>query len=142
MSGIDRDERAQALKAIYDGLKMALDGAHAYQLACLRLNDQANDQGDAARIVTTPAQIERPLTLDELAARLGRNKRTIQQWVSDYGLPELRAHSNADPLFDWPEVLEWMKRHRKINRVEHRGNGRIAPAPSSGTRPQATQRRG
>src|SRR5881628_3876749 len=105
LSQPEPDDRAQALKTMYDGLRMALDGAYQYQLACIRLDDQAERE--------TPAQGEWPLTLDELATRLRRNKRTIQEWVSDYGLPELRAHPTADPLFDWREVLEWMKRHRK-----------------------------
>src|SRR5215468_8258659 len=61
--------------------------------------DQANagDQANATRVL---AQSEKPLTLDELAARLGKTKRTIQEWVSDHGLPDLRAHPAADPLFD------------------------------------------
>jgi hypothetical protein len=88
-----------------------------------------NDQAEASAIAARPAQNEKPLTLDELAARLGKNKRTIQEWEKKFGLPSLRAHSKADPLFDWREVLEWMRRHRKNNRVERGGNGKIPSAP-------------
>jgi hypothetical protein len=88
-----------------------------------------------------PAQGEKLLTLSELAARMGRDPRTIQEWEKDFGLPSLRAHSTADPLFDWREVLEWMRRHRKINHTEGRGNGKLASQAPIGTRPQATQRR-
>jgi len=112
---------------------------HIITAACLLLEDHQANEG-----AETSAQSEKPLTLEELAARLGRNKRTIQEWVSNHGLPDLRAHSNADPIFDWREVIEWMKRHRdhKINCLDGRRDNRIiSQAPSNGTPPQATQRR-
>jgi hypothetical protein len=127
--GILHDKQLSAkLDALFD---VGRDFAQAWLSHWLET--RAGDQAETS----APAQSEKPLTLDELSARLGRTKRTIREWMSDYGLPSLRAHSKADPLFDWREVLEWMKRHRKINHTEGRGNGKLASQAPIGTRPQA-----
>ncbi|HKQ90193.1 MAG TPA: helix-turn-helix domain-containing protein [Blastocatellia bacterium] len=113
----DRDERAQALKTIYDGLRMALDGAYAYQLSCLRLDDQANDQGEAsARIVKEIALAPMPndkreLTVKELADIWGVSDRSVYKWKDEQGLP-FKKHGRL-LRFDWIEADQWAKRHRE-----------------------------
>jgi hypothetical protein len=105
---------------------------HVIKAACLFLEDHQAEAG--AVEVSTPAQGDKSvLTLAELATRLGRDPKTISKWVDDFGLPELRADADkSEPLYYWPEVLEWMHRHQK--------NGKMSSAPSNGTRPQAKLR--
>ncbi|GEM_PF-2365099 len=137
MSGIDRNKRAcEAIDRIADGFKT---------LACIWLEAQAEAQAveTGSRIVTeiAPAQQgARLMTIKDLADYLQVTPRTIRGWINNQGLPT--RYAGDDPRFDLAEVSEWTKRHQKNNRVTMAGNGRIAPAPSSGTRPQATQRRG
>ncbi|MGH9852504.1 MAG: hypothetical protein ACREBD_21930, partial [Blastocatellia bacterium] len=59
----DRYERtSDAIDRITDGVKI---------LWCIWREARANDQAETGARIVTPAQSERPLTLDELAARLG-----------------------------------------------------------------------
>jgi hypothetical protein len=122
-----------ALQRGAEHLKAAIDcGVTA---ACLWLEDHQAETRAGAVERETPAQSDKSvLTLAELSARLGRDPKTISKWVEDFGLPELRADvDKSEPLYYWPEVLEWMHRHQ-------RNNGKIGPSLSNGTRPQAKLR--
>ena len=91
---------------------------------------------------TVPAPSDKSvLTLSELAALLGKTTKTITRWVEDFGMPELRADADkSEPLYYWPEVHAWLRRHQQTDYIERSGNGRMRPAPSNGTRPQAKLR--
>jgi hypothetical protein len=96
-----------------------------------------DDQGETSARIEREAgpapDVKNVMTLSELAALLRRDPKTIKKWVEDFGLPELRADADkSEPLYYWPEVVEWMHRHQK--------NGKMSPAPSNGTRPQAKLR--
>lgn len=142
MSGIDRDKRAQAIDCKIDAFFDAgRDLAKALATTWLAsLDDQANEPSSRIVAAIAPTSSERLMTINDLANYLQVTPRAIRGWINKQGLPV--RYAGDDPRFDLAEVGEWMKRHRKINRVEHRGNGKLAPAPSNGTRPQATQRRG
>jgi excisionase family DNA binding protein len=119
----DRDERAAALKTIYDGLKMALDGAYAYQLASLRI-EQTRDQADAAAPITGPTQHRKKLwTVAEIAEYLRVEPRTVYVWVREKGMPARKA---GDELrFDPDEVDRWTIRDRETEKTIEKARVRV-----------------
>jgi excisionase family DNA binding protein len=109
----DRDKQMQALKNVYDGLRMVLDGA--YSLACLRIAE-ANDQAVETSIVKeiAPAQMlsdKKELTALELAEHWDVSDRSIYQWKTTHGLPFKKVGRLL--RFDLAEAEAWAKRHRE-----------------------------
>src|SRR5262245_16041099 len=101
------DDRAQALKAIYDGLRMALDGAYQYQLASLALEqDQAVPPIEKTTRATGPIPIDRrELTVKDLAGLWQVSTRSIYQWKDTQGLPYKKRGRLL--RFDWIEASRW-----------------------------------
>jgi excisionase family DNA binding protein len=129
------DDRAQALKTIYDGLRMALDGAYQYQLACIRLDDRAG----AVEVVKEIAQAssDEPLmTVEDLAVYLQIKPQTIRDWVKKGRIPyvpverEIRfRRSEIDKRFEpSPKQDNSVESSRSFLRPQNQGaksNGRV-----------------
>jgi excisionase family DNA binding protein len=112
---IPHDEKERdALRTIYDGLKMALDGAYTW--ACLR-KSQANNQGETSRPATetrpVPIPIDkRELSVKELAALWGVSERSIYQWKTTGGLPFKKRGRLL--RFDPIKVDQWEKGRQEL----------------------------
>jgi hypothetical protein len=117
------DQRRDALKTIYEGLKMALDGA--FNWACLRLEEaQARDQ--AAPPIGTPAQNESNnlLTTKQLPDQVNYSVRTIRQWKKE-GLPSIG--NGRGTRFERDKAVKWIDEHYRKNNCNGRGGAsRIA----------------
>lgn len=123
------------LDALFDVGRDFAQGLLARVLESLQAGDQGEASTRSGERETAPApETKSVLTLAELAALLRRDPKTIKKWVEDFGMPELRADADkSEPLYYWPEVLEFMHRHQK-------NNGKIPALQSNGTRPQAKLR--
>jgi excisionase family DNA binding protein len=105
---------------MYDGLRIALDGAYQYQLACIRLEDhQADDRAGAVetsrRSVTeiAPAQSDKKeLSVKDLAARWGVSTRSIYEWTATGGLPFKKRGRLL--RFDPIKVDQWEKGRQEL----------------------------
>jgi len=135
----DRNEKAQALKTIYDGLRMALDGAYQYQLACLR-HDQATDQATAVSspiaAEITPAQDYEPwMTADELGDYLKLEPQTLRDWARKGRIPSQPV--NGERRFRLSEINQWLESQRdKIEKSSPTQNNTVVKSDRSILRPQ------
>ena len=99
---------------MYDGLRMTLDGAYQYQLACLRHETKAAETRPpvvSEREIATALSDRRELSAKDLAAIWGVSPRSIYAWKTTGGLPYKKVGRLL--RFDWIKADLWSKRHQE-----------------------------
>lgn len=55
-----------------------------------------------------------PVTLAEIADRLGLHRQTPKQWRLRKEFPEPKWHPAGAPLWEWNDVLKWLRKTGRL----------------------------